>query len=164
LQAMPADRAGPRELPSATTADETRLHSTVEDNGPGMPPDVLERLFTPFFTTKPPGQGTGLGLSICHRIVTAMGGTITIDSAVGRGTRARVTLARAVSVALADAPAAPVATSERRRRVLLIDDDMVVLRTAKKVISTRHDVEAVNEPLEALERAATGDFDVIVCD
>jgi PAS domain S-box-containing protein len=163
IQAMPDDSAATSELRIVTHADENLVHITIEDNGSGMSPDVLERLFTPFFTTKPPGQGTGLGLSICHRIVTAMGGTIAIDSAVGRGTRARVSLARAVSVALADAPAVPVPATERRR-ILLIDDDMVVLRTAKKVLSTKHDVDAVNDPVEALERAAAGTFDVIVCD
>jgi PAS domain S-box-containing protein len=163
-QAIPPDGAADAELRVTTSADDTHVHIDVEDNGPGMAPDVLDRLFTPFFTTKPPGQGTGLGLSICHRIVTAMGGTIAIDSAVGRGTRVRVSLLRAVAVAQPVAQPQTTTVSDRRLRVLLIDDDLVVLRTAKKVLASQHDVEATTDPVHALELAAGGGFDVVVCD
>jgi len=64
----------------------------IEDNGKGIPPDVLPRIFDPFFTTKDPGKGTGLGLSISHKIVERHGGSITVDSAVGIGTKFRVVL------------------------------------------------------------------------
>jgi PAS domain S-box-containing protein len=61
-------------------------HIRVEDNGAGIPPEVLAHLFEPFFTTKPEGKGTGLGLAICHGIVQSHGGTIEVDSTIGRGT------------------------------------------------------------------------------
>jgi two-component system NtrC family sensor kinase len=60
---------------------------SVEDNGCGIPPQDIPRIFTPFFTTKPPGKGTGLGLAICHGLVQNMGGEIRVESAVGLGTR-----------------------------------------------------------------------------
>jgi signal transduction histidine kinase len=57
----------------------------VEDDGEGMTPDVMERMFDPFFSTRGVGQGMGLGLSVCHAIVTMQGGTIRATSEVGRG-------------------------------------------------------------------------------
>jgi signal transduction histidine kinase len=62
----------------------------VADEGPGMPPDVADRVFSPFFTTKP--QGSGLGLSIVRKIVDAHDGSIDLETAPGRGTVIRVTL------------------------------------------------------------------------
>ncbi|HVX95451.1 MAG TPA: PAS domain S-box protein, partial [Polyangia bacterium] len=67
----------------------------VSDNGSGIPDDVQPRIFDPFFTTKPVGLGLGLGLSICHGIVTNHGGTISVESAVGRGSTFRVVLPEA---------------------------------------------------------------------
>jgi len=69
-----------------------RILVEVRDTGCGIPPENLERIFDPFFTTKPSGQGTGLGLSLCHNIITAMGGTITVESTVAQGTTFRVGL------------------------------------------------------------------------
>ena len=57
----------------------------VQDNGPGLPPADLERVFDPFYTTKEPGKGTGLGLSICARLVEGMGGRIEASAAPGGG-------------------------------------------------------------------------------
>lgn len=58
----------------------------IEDDGPGIPPEIRRRIFDPFFTTKPVGKGTGLGLSISHGIVERHGGRIFVESEVGRGT------------------------------------------------------------------------------
>jgi PAS domain S-box-containing protein len=68
------------------------ISTTVEviDTGVGMPREVLARLFTPFFTTKPAGIGTGIGLSISKRIIDSVGGRIEVESEVGRGTTFRV--------------------------------------------------------------------------
>ncbi len=58
----------------------------ISDTGHGIPPEVLPRIFDPFFTTKPAGIGTGLGLSISHAIIQKMGGSMRVESQVGRGT------------------------------------------------------------------------------
>lgn len=64
----------------------------IADTGHGIPNTVMARIFEPFFTTKPVGKGTGLGLSICYGIVRKLGGTITVNSAVGLGTTFRISL------------------------------------------------------------------------
>ncbi len=82
------DRGGV--LTVKTTASSRRARIDVTDTGPGIPEQALGRVFDPFFTTKP--EGTGLGLSMVHQIVRNHGGTVDVDSAVGRGTTIAITL------------------------------------------------------------------------
>jgi hypothetical protein len=63
------------------------LRVEVEDTGPGIPPDMLGRIFEPFYSTKPPGEGTGLGLAICLGILESYGGKMSVQSEPGKGTR-----------------------------------------------------------------------------
>ncbi len=88
---------------STRLMDDGRVLVGVEDTGSGIPPEVMKKLFAPFVTTKPIGVGTGLGLSICRRIVTSLGGEITVSSDVGKGTVFRVCL-RPVDGARAPTP------------------------------------------------------------
>ena len=73
-----------------------RLSVTVQDNGPGIPPENLTRVFEPFFTTRDIGQGLGLGLSICYSIIERHGGTLVAESAVGEWTKMIFDLPRAM--------------------------------------------------------------------
>jgi PAS domain S-box-containing protein len=82
------------------TDGEGRAFIEVRDTGCGIPDDIKGRIFDPFFTTKDIGEGKGLGLSVCHGIATALGGEITVESAVGKGSTFRVVLPRATSLAL----------------------------------------------------------------
>ncbi|OGR51275.1 MAG: two-component sensor histidine kinase [Desulfobacula sp. RIFOXYB2_FULL_45_6] len=70
--------------------EKNHIAISIEDNGPGIPKDNLERIFDPFFTTKAVGKGTGLGLSICYGLVRKMGGKIDVASQVGIGTKFRI--------------------------------------------------------------------------
>jgi len=72
-----------------------RVEITIRDNGTGIPPDVKEKMFNPFFTTKPAGEGTGLGLSISHDIIVKQhGGSIDVETKPGEFTVFRITLPR----------------------------------------------------------------------
>lgn len=64
----------------------------IWDNGPGIPEELREKIFAPFFTTKPPGEGTGLGLHICRQVIEAVNGKIEVESFTGKGTRFTITL------------------------------------------------------------------------
>jgi signal transduction histidine kinase len=64
----------------------------IADNGVGIPPEILPKIFDLFVTTKPPGKGTGLGLVICQEIIKAHGGTIKISSQAGQGTTVQIFL------------------------------------------------------------------------
>jgi two-component system, NtrC family, sensor kinase len=68
----------------------------IRDNGNGIPPEVKEKIFNPFFTTKPAGEGTGLGLSISHDVIVKQhGGLIEVDTQPGEFTEFRIILPRA---------------------------------------------------------------------
>jgi signal transduction histidine kinase len=68
------------------------LEVQVWDNGPGIPEKIVENVFRPFFTTKPPGEGTGLGLHICRQTAERAGGSISVKSTPGEGARFLVLL------------------------------------------------------------------------
>jgi signal transduction histidine kinase len=86
-------------LVASTRSLGDRVEITIRDNGTGIPPDVKEKIFNPFFTTKPAGEGTGLGLSICHDIIVKQhGGSIEVDTQPGEFTEIRVTLPRVATL------------------------------------------------------------------
>jgi two-component system NtrC family sensor kinase len=87
INALDATPSGGAVTVSTARRDDGMVAVTVADTGTGIPPEHLDKIFTPFFTTKPVGQGTGLGLSACHGIVTAHGGDIRVETEVGTGTR-----------------------------------------------------------------------------
>ena len=171
-QAMAETRVAENELRVATSRDE-RGWAVVEvsDNGAGMAPGVKARLFTPCFTTKAPGSGVGLGLSLSHRIVTALGGEITVESTLGAGSTFRVFLPPAPAGARArvageNAPASSEAKRPvRRGQVLVADDDVPVANALASVLSPLHDVTKVHRARAALARLGAGErYDVILCD
>ena len=92
LNALDSIDKQPGEIEIKTKASNKEIQVTVKDNGKGISPENLTRVFEPFYTTKAPGRGTGLGLSVSHRIVKQHEGSIQIQSTVGIGTTFIVTL------------------------------------------------------------------------
>ena len=139
----------------------------VHDTGEGIPEEDLDRIFDPFFTSKPPGIGSGLGLSICHSIVTSQGGRIEVESRPGRGSSFRVHLPRAPDGH--DLAPVPPAEEEASRssaggRILVVDDEPSICSVVCRILRGHEVVSASsgNEAQQILERDV--DFDVILCD
>jgi PAS domain S-box-containing protein len=137
----------------------------INDSGAGIGPEHLQRIFDPFFTTKPLGVGTGLGLSICQRLVTGLGGTISVESQLGVGSTFRVVLpgsTRAVPQRRTPSQPLPVHV---RGSVLVVDDEPIVGAAVRRMLAPLHDVTYVTSGAEALAQLDGGArFDVILCD
>ncbi|HLQ59956.1 MAG TPA: ATP-binding protein [Gemmatimonadales bacterium] len=148
------------------------VHLRVADTGPGIPDEIVQSVFTPFFTTKEPGKGTGLGLSITYSIVESHGGQITLEPRTSRGGAAfRVDLppapADAVRPAMTPAHGTPTVTAAPavKRTILLVDADPAVQRTIKALFARDgHDVEVAGDPQHALDLAQRGAFDLVITD
>jgi PAS domain S-box-containing protein len=166
-QALPDGRADHNQIRVSTRLDGEWVLVEVSDTGPGIPPEIVGRIFDAFFTTKDVGVGTGLGLAICQRIVTDMGGALTVESAVGKGATFRVMLpiARENSTKANAPPVEPVLLAGRRGRILVVDDEELVLRSLSRILSKEHEVVAVRSVTEALALCRSGEtFDLILCD
>jgi signal transduction histidine kinase len=130
----------------------------VSDNGVGMAPEVVDRAFEPFFSTKSPERGTGLGLSIVYGIATRMGGSASIRSTPGRGTEARVALP---CTDASPTPAEVTGTTSRRHAgsesVLLVEDEPAVRRAAQRLLERAgHVVLAASDGHEAVDAVMDG--------
>jgi PAS domain S-box-containing protein len=141
----------------------------VADTGCGIAPEHLDKVFDPFFTTKPIGQGTGLGLAFCHNTVQQLGGSITVTSEPGLGSKFTITLPVATENELAEGaasePAAVTGPEAPRGRILAVDDEPLVGRTLKRLLERKHDIEIVLSAREATARIEAGPpYDVILLD
>ena len=156
---------GPHEVRVRTYTEDGDAVLEVTDSGPGLPPELGERIFEPFVTTKRIGEGTGLGLSICRTIVTNLGGTITARPAEPRGATFRIRFPPHGAASASEPRARErLADTAGNGRVLVIDDDPRVARVTAGALS-EHDVTELHDPCEALRRLESGDaFDVVVCD
>ncbi len=165
-QAIPEGAYDRNEIRVTTTIRDGRVVVAIRDSGSGIPHDVRERLFTPFFTTKPVGVGTGLGLAISHKIVSALNGVIEVDSEPGRGSEFRVVLPiiedETVTVPL---PRLDQAEHAPRGHVLVVDDEETLVHAIERGLSAHHDVVGVTSGLAALDLVRGGArYDVILCD
>jgi CheY-like chemotaxis protein len=140
---------------------------SVSDTGGGMSEDIRSKAFEPFFTTKEPGKGSGLGLSQVYGFARQSGGTVQLESAIGRGTTVSIFLPRAIG----DEGAEPHgrqrhAAGVSGARILLVDDDDDVRRVASDALAQAgYLVIAARNGFEALDLLAREEnFDLMLAD
>lgn len=146
---------------------EPQMSLVVEDEGTGMPPEVIRRIFEPFFTTKGLGSGTGLGLSTIYGFLRRSGGDIRVQSTPGKGTTMTLLLpvCREANERAAE-PSVPAAITTGPLRILLADDEAGVrLVTEQFLRQDGHEVISVEDGTEVIDLMARGErFDLVVLD
>ena len=142
------------------------INVSIRDTGAGMPPEILKRIFDPYFTTKEKGVGTGLGLAVVHGIIKKYGGAIKVESAPGKGATFHIYLPRFDQAApdSIDQTELPVGGNER---ILFVDDEEMLVDIGQKVLERLgYNVTVRTSPIEALElfKAKPDDFDLVITD
>jgi signal transduction histidine kinase len=151
-----------------TSVDAGHVVLGVEDTGAGIPDDLRERVFEPYFTTKPSDAGTGLGLAIVRKIAERHGGTAHVTRGALPGARVEIRLPCMTTITDVTAPSPvmpPPQVGDARARVLVIDDEPLLLRSLEQALSEDHDVVTVlggGPGLELLGRDRA--FDLVLCD
>ncbi|HVE78891.1 MAG TPA: PAS domain S-box protein [Gemmatimonadaceae bacterium] len=164
-QAMVGRERAHHRLTIRTRAATPLVRIEVEDTGPGVPPDSLERIFNPFYTTKPVGKGTGLGLSISLGIVSEHGGRIWAENIATGGSRFVVELPIVVPVRREARPATPPDAPPAGLRVLVADDEPSLREALSLWLRSQgHEVAMAASGAEALDLAARGAFDALLLD
>ncbi len=179
LEAMRGERAmaeAPLELRISTEIESDAFVVVhVSDNGAGISPSLLSRIWDPFFTTKEEGVGTGLGLSVVHSIVTEHAGVVDVHSELGRGTEFTVRLPLVGAPEEVDAldvtgevpvPAGADGTPfGRALDILVVDDEAAIISFLTRFLTSRgHAVVGASDGMHALRIAEQFTFDVVVCD
>jgi two-component system NtrC family sensor kinase len=157
----------PRRIILSTSRSDKEAVLRVRDTGPGVPPHLVPYLFTPFFTTKAPGEGTGLGLSLSYGLVKAHGGVLEYEAPPEGGAEFRVTLPLFQSEVSQKTDVLAHAQNGRspRRRILVVDEDPSVHRLLSALFTPEgHAVEAARTGEQALKLAQEGNYDLIIAD
>ncbi len=132
---------------------------TIEDDGCGMSPETVERIFEPFFSTKPVGKGTGLGLSTVFGDVSKQGGFVSVDSRLDEGTVFRIHLPQSTSTAPPrnSVPERAQNHSKQTETLLVCDDDMALSSAVALLKVHGYSVIAAQSGREAIEKSAAHD-------
>jgi PAS domain S-box-containing protein len=149
-----------------TGTDGAQVWAKIRDDGPGIAPELLPKIFDPFLTTKPVGKGTGLGLSISYGIVEAHGGHLLAESKIGDGATFTIVLPvieRGVRAISEPPEAFPVTTWPLA--VLVVDDEPLVTRFLSLMFGRLgHRAEVAHSGREALTMLARGSYDLMTLD
>jgi CheY-like chemotaxis protein len=166
----PPDR--PRRVTVRTSRREARVAMEVEDTGPGVPDALVRQIFTPFFTTKEPGEGTGLGLAISFSLIERSGGTLEVHRGAQGGALFRAELPSAqlsgehrLDRAFSGHQPKPGPAGGPEFQVLLVDGDPAVRQMIAVLLSDDgHAVEAAQDPAQALQLLERRQWDLVIAD
>ncbi|MDA3835404.1 MAG: ATP-binding protein [Spirochaetales bacterium] len=139
---------------------------TVSDTGTGMTPEVMERVFDPYYSTKEKGKGTGLGLAVVHGIVKILGGAITIESQTGKGSSFSIYIPR-IDTKLINETEIIEPIPAGKERILFVDDEKVLADMGKQMLEwLGYTVVTGTSSIEALElfRKQPHEFDLVITD
>jgi signal transduction histidine kinase len=159
---LQSEREGRIVITTGRVDDE--LVCTVEDNGCGMRPEVRDRIFDAFYTTKRRLEGTGIGLAIVRQILTAHGASIAVQSREGEGSTFTIRLPLQAAVARKPSSKPPTSELPARPRVLVVDDEAVLLRAVRRMLDPAFEVETAGDGKSALAAIDARPFDVVLCD
>ncbi len=140
---------------------------TVSDTGCGMSPEVMERIFDPYFTTRPMGEGTGMGLAVVHRIVSNLRGHITVSSTEGEGSVFQIWLPRLEAETRESEPEAEPEPARGNERILVVDDEQQIVDMIRRMLDGMgYDVTVRYSSPDALEafRVNPDRFDLVITD
>lgn len=145
------------------------LQLTISDTGCGMTPELVARIFDPYFTTKDVGKGSGMGLAVVHGIVQSLGGTIDVESESGQGTVFNIFLPAIEEPGRLTHPddSGTILSPLGNERVLVVDDERLIVEGLKQRLEVLgYAVEGFDAPLEALAafRKQPRAFDLLITD
>ncbi len=139
---------------------------TVKDTGHGIQPDIMNRIFEPYFTTKSVGEGTGLGLAVVHGIVKSYGGAITVDSVPGKSSSFNLILPVVESASDGEQKQTE-SVPTGNEHILFVDDEKNLVGLGEALLDNLgYKVTSYTDPVEALEAFRDGDeaFDLVITD
>ena len=162
----PKDLEHPEVMTDGELSPGSYVEITVRDTGSGIEPDIIDRIFEPYFTTRRKGMGTGMGLAVVHGIVKSHSGAVKVESELGKGTVFRIFFPR-IEQEIVDIEETAGTLEKGNERILFVDDEASLTRLAARMLgSLGYDVITKTNAMEALDlfRSGPEGFDLVVTD
>ncbi|MBN2245499.1 MAG: response regulator [Candidatus Aminicenantes bacterium] len=154
------------DIPDKQIKHGSYLKFSVSDSGPGIDPDILDKIFDPFFSTKDPGKGSGMGLSVARKIIFDHNGTITLESQPKKGATFHVYFPLSEKILSEDEGKSDFLQGGSER-ILLVDDEIVLVKSVKNMLEKMgYSVFDMTSSHEALQifKSRPDDFDLVISD
>jgi CheY-like chemotaxis protein len=164
-QAMNAEHNGGTLTLRTLVRPDRRVCIEVGDDGPGIPAEVLPKIFDPFFSTKKQGRGTGLGLSVSFGIVRDHGGELLVDSRTGSGTTFSVVFPVYVAQEASAQKELSASPQIDGKEILVVDDEEMIVELYLQLLQALgHSIDTASTGVEALRKIEERDYDLVITD